>query len=85
MSTNVVNITPAFQTAFTGEIVEILCYSKIIPRWDKDGRKYLGYTTKLVLYSVKDNDTGMYYCYGIDSQRKPFKAVSRLIVAGKYG
>ena len=85
VSSNEVNITPAFQTAFTGKIVFIHCYSKIVPLWDKDGRKYIGYNSTLVLYSVKNEDTGMYYCYGVDSQGIAFIAVSRLIVAGKFG
>ena len=80
-----VNITPAFQTAFTGETVDIRCYSEIVPWWDKDDTKDMGYTTMLELYSVKDDDSGLYNCYGIDSRGIPFKAVSRLIVAGKFG
>ena len=83
-SSSEVNIRPEFQTAFTGEIVCIRCYSEIVPRWDKDDRIGIGYTNMLELYHVKDDDTGLYYCYGIDSQGKRFTAVSRLIVASKF-
>ena len=83
-SSSEVNIRPEFQTAFTGETVNIRCFSKTVPRWDKDDRIGIGYTNMLELYSVKDDDTGLYYCYGIGSKRKRFTAVSRLIVAGKF-
>ena len=77
-------VVPSHSVLYEGSSVQIVCHSKSLPTWLKNGEPFLNVTYYgiVLLVDLTHNDSGIYTCRGTVHQQQKFNAMSTIYVVG---
>ena len=77
-------VSPSIYAAYKGNDVVITCMSHTKAKWTKEGKKLSSLrNSTLIIYDVKNKDSGIYICQGSHENGTKFQGHSELLVGSR--